>query len=54
MEGAEELARGVEPQAPRLHGLYTTRPGSWFAAEGVPFEDVMRERFGHPLGRISV
>ena len=52
MEGARKLADGEEPRAPWLHDLYTTRPGSWFAAEGVPFEDVMRERFGHPLGRV--
>jgi phenylpropionate dioxygenase-like ring-hydroxylating dioxygenase large terminal subunit len=52
MEGAEQLASGVEPEAPQLHDLYTARPGSWFAAEGIPFEDVMQERFGHPLGRV--
>jgi phenylpropionate dioxygenase-like ring-hydroxylating dioxygenase large terminal subunit len=54
IDGAQALADGVEPEAPRRHDFYTTRPGSWFAAEGVPFEDVIQERFGAPLGRVPV
>ena len=54
MEGARRLDDGDEPEAPWRHALYTARPGSWFADEGVPFEDVMTERFGHPLGRVGV
>ncbi len=54
MEAAQALADGTEPEAPQLHDYYKTRPGSWFAAEGVPFEDVLQERFGDPLGRVPV
>ncbi len=54
MEAAQALANGTEPEAPQLHDYYKTRPGSWFAAEGVPFEDVLQERFGDPLGRVPV
>ena len=35
------------PQAYRL------RSGSWFASEGIPFEQVMLERFGDPVGRVG-
>lgn len=50
---AKELAQGREPEAPRHHDGYRLRSGSWMAAEGVPFEDVMRERFGHPFGHVE-
>jgi hypothetical protein len=54
MGGAQALANnGEEPQAPWLHDSYHTRPGSWIASEGVPFEDVLVERFGDPLGRVN-
>lgn len=52
MAGASALAAGTEPEAPRLHDYFKTRPGSWFAADGVPFDDVLQERFGDPLGRV--
>jgi len=52
MDGARSLAAGEEPRAPWLHDYYRTRPGSWFAAEGVPLSDVLMERFGDPLGRV--
>ena len=52
MKGASALADGTEPEAPQLHEYYKTRPGSWFAPEGVPFEDVLQERFGDQLGRV--
>ena len=52
MIAAEALANGKEPEAPLLEDYYKTRPGSWFAAEGVPFNDVLLERFGDPLGRV--
>lgn len=45
--------KGQEPEAPWLHDSFTTRPGSWFSAEGVPFDDVLLERFGDPLGRVQ-
>ncbi len=50
---AKELAQGREPEAPRHHDGYRLRSGSWMAAEGVPFDDVMRERFGHPFGHVE-
>ena len=49
----DEVMDGEEPQAPWLHDSYHTRPGSWIAAEGVQFEDVLVERFGDPLGRVN-
>ena len=53
LTGAKALAAGTEPQAPLRHDAYTLRSGSWFASEGVPFEQVMLERFGDPFGRIG-
>lgn len=50
---AKALADGREPQAPWHHRAYRLRSGSWMAHEGVPFEDVMRERFGDPVGRVA-
>ena len=52
LDGARALAAGEEPRAPWLHQYYRTRPGSWFAAQGVPLEDVLLERFGDRLGRV--
>ncbi len=53
MEGARALAeQDVEPEAPWRHESYTTRPGSWFASEGMEFEEVLLERFGHERGRV--
>ena len=53
MAAAAALAdSGEEPSAPWRHQAYTIRPGSWFAAEGTPFEDVLMERFGHNRGRV--
>ena len=55
MEGAQALAEtGEEPEAPWRHDSYHTRPGSWIAADGVPFDDVLLDRFGDPLGRVPV
>ena len=53
MDGASALAEGREPAAPWQPEGYRTRPGSWLAADGTPFEDVMLERFGDPLGRVA-
>jgi phthalate 4,5-dioxygenase oxygenase subunit len=53
MDAAQALEDGTEPQAPQQHDYFKTRPGSWFAAEGVPFDDVLLERFGDPLGRVT-
>jgi hypothetical protein len=53
LAGAKALVAGTEPEAPLRHEAYRLRSGSWFAAEGVPFEQVMRERFGDPVGRVG-
>ena len=53
LDGAKALARGEEPAAPRQHGAFRTRPGSWIAGKGRTFEDVMLERFADPLGRVA-
>jgi phthalate 4,5-dioxygenase oxygenase subunit len=50
--GAKALLGGIEPEAPFKHESYKLRSGSWIAAEGVPFEQVMLERFGHPAGLV--
>ena len=52
LAGAKALADGQAPEAPKRADAYCTRPGSWFAAEGVDFEDVLLERFGHNRGRV--
>jgi phthalate 4,5-dioxygenase oxygenase subunit len=50
--GAKALQQGTEPQAPHKPEAYKLRSGSWFAAEGVSFEQVMLERFGDTVGRV--
>ena len=53
LAGAKALAAGIEPQAPLRHEAYILRSGSWFAADGVSFEQVMLERFGDPVGLMA-
>ena len=53
LQGATELAAGKEPEAPTLHHLFKARPGSWLAKADMSVEDMMMERFGDPLGRVS-
>jgi phthalate 4,5-dioxygenase oxygenase subunit len=50
--GAKALLAGTEPEAPFKHASYKLRSGSWIASEGVSFEQVMLERFGHPAGLV--
>ena len=38
---ARRWPRAQEPRAPWVHEYYRTRPGSWFAAEGVPLDAVL-------------
>jgi len=52
LTAARALAAGEEPEAPWRAEAYRTRPGSWFAADGVDFEDVLRERFGDARGHV--
>jgi len=49
---AKALADGQEPEAPWHHKAYRLRSGSWMAERSVPFDDVMRTRFGDPVGRV--
>ena len=53
LAAAKALAAGDEPTQPWRAEAYRTRPGSWFAAAGVDFEDVLVERFGDPRGRVG-
>jgi len=53
LAGAKALANGDPPQAPWRHDSYRLRSGSWVASEGTPFEDIMKERFGDPVGRVQ-
>lgn len=50
---AKALAQGVEPEAPFKHDAYRLRSGSWMASEGVPFDQVMIERFGDRAGHVA-
>jgi phenylpropionate dioxygenase-like ring-hydroxylating dioxygenase large terminal subunit len=52
LEGAKALLNGIAPEAPYRHEAYRLRSGSWIASDGVSFEQVMMERFGHPTGRV--
>jgi len=52
LEAAKALREGREPEAPHRYKSYGLRSGSAVAAEDVPFEEVMRQRFGSPLGRV--
>ena len=53
LEGARALVENdIEPEAPWQHEAYRTRPGSWFATEGMEFEEVLVARFGHERGRV--
>jgi len=51
MGGARSLLAGQAPAAADKPEAYRLRSGSWVAAEGVPFEAVMQERFGDPIGK---
>jgi phthalate 4,5-dioxygenase oxygenase subunit len=50
---AKALAQGQEPEAPWRHDAYQLRSGSWVGARSVAFDDVMRTRFGDPIGRVT-
>jgi phthalate 4,5-dioxygenase oxygenase subunit len=51
LAGAKALAEGDEPDAPWHAADYTLRSGSWVVPDGTPFEQVMLQRFGDPIGR---
>ena len=49
---AKALADGTEPMAAKNAAAFTRRSGSWIAQSDVPFEEVMRQRFGDVGGRV--
>ena len=53
LEAARDLAAGVPPPAAMDPGAYRVRSGSIVTPEALPFDDVMRRRFGHPEGRVD-
>ncbi|MBM4443447.1 MAG: Rieske 2Fe-2S domain-containing protein [Candidatus Rokubacteria bacterium] len=53
LAGARALADGAEPAAAKDATAYTRRSGSWVADARVPFEEVMRQRFGDRAGLVS-
>jgi phthalate 4,5-dioxygenase oxygenase subunit len=53
LDGARKLDAGIPPAAPYRHRSYRLRSGSWIASEGVTFEQVMLERFGHAAGYVG-
>jgi nitrite reductase/ring-hydroxylating ferredoxin subunit len=52
LEGAKALAAGKEPEAPRRAGAYALRAGGCVAEAGMPFDEVMKQRFGDAVGRV--
>ncbi|MBV8031544.1 MAG: Rieske 2Fe-2S domain-containing protein [Betaproteobacteria bacterium] len=52
LQGARALAEGTEPQAPRRAAAYRLRAGGALAPAELPFEEVMRRRFGTAAGRV--
>jgi hypothetical protein len=53
LDGAKALAAGREPAAASAPSAYTLRSGGAIAPSKMPFDDVMRERFGSATGRVS-
>jgi len=53
LRGATALAEGQEPEAPWRHQDYRLRSGSYVAPPEMPFDEVMRRRFGDPIGRVA-
>jgi phenylpropionate dioxygenase-like ring-hydroxylating dioxygenase large terminal subunit len=50
--GAKALQQGQEPSAAHQANAYTLRGGSQLAGASVPFEEVMRLRFGNAAGHV--
>jgi nitrite reductase/ring-hydroxylating ferredoxin subunit len=53
LAAAKALASGSEPEQPWTPEAYQTRPGSWFADEGLGLEDVLLDRFGDKRGWVG-
>jgi len=52
LAGAKALREGKEPEAPHRYNSYGLRSGSCIAEERLPLEEVLRQRFGNPAGRV--
>jgi hypothetical protein len=52
LAAAKALAAGKEPEAPRRAGAYALRAGGCVAEAGMPFDEVMKQRFGDAVGRV--
>jgi len=52
LESAKALFAGKEPEAPQRYKNYRLRAGGCVAPVGMPFEEVMRQRFGDLLGKV--
>jgi phthalate 4,5-dioxygenase oxygenase subunit len=53
LDGANALREGKEPAAARLHDAYRLRSGGALASSSLSFEEVMRQRFGSPTGKVT-
>jgi hypothetical protein len=54
LEAARDLGDGRAPAAARMPEAYRVRSGAIVTPEGLPFDQVMRRRFGHPAGRFDL
>jgi hypothetical protein len=54
LEAARDLAAGRPPRAAHLPEAYRVRSGAIVAPSGLPFQQVMMRRFGHPSGRFDL
>ena len=53
LRAAAALRDGVEPLAAQRHEAYAVRGGGCIAPASLPFEDVMRQRFGRTDGKVT-
>ena len=53
LAGVKALDDGVAPAAASKGKSYHLRSGSWIANKSHSFEEIMRQRFGDPLGRVK-
>ena len=53
LDGANALRDGKEPAAAQRHHSYRLRSGGAVKASNLPFEEVMRQRFGSSSGKVA-
>jgi phenylpropionate dioxygenase-like ring-hydroxylating dioxygenase large terminal subunit len=53
LAAARDLAEGKPPPAATNPAAYRVRSGAIVTPSGLPFDEVMRRRFGHPHGRFD-